>query len=131
MAKPMQTIMTDLNRLTKDTRLYPRGRMLASLLKVAFNPKIEKRYRDLAEAVIIATFVRKGGIDISEDLPTNIAEKAPHTKIETEAASNMKNMLAHMISGGVLNVGEPNGTAEPAATSDSATEHQDTGSSGS
>ena len=115
MAKPMQTIMADLNRLTKDSRLYPRGRMLASLLKVVFNPKIEKRFRDIAEAVVIATFIRKGGIDISEDLPINLSEKAPHTKIETEAASNMRKILAQM-SGGTFNGAKSDERTDAAST---------------
>jgi hypothetical protein len=99
MPKPMQTVMADLNKLTKDTRLYPRGRFLATLLKIALNPKMDKRARDLAEAIIVHTFIRKGGIDISEDLQLSLAEKAPRTVIETEAASSIKGLLDRMISG--------------------------------
>jgi hypothetical protein len=113
MAKPMQTVMANLNSLTKDTRLYPRGRFLATLLKIALNPKMDKRARDLAEAVILHTFIRKGGIDISEDLPTNLADKAPHTRLELEASSSMKDLLKDLISGG------GNGQADSGSTTGS------------
>lgn len=112
----MQTVMADLNRLTKDTRLVPRGRILATLLKVFFNPSIDERYRKMAEMILYANFVSRGGIDLPDDTSSALSEKAPRTNIEQDAASGLKNLLSYMVSGGRNERGNTGNTDSTDAT---------------
>lgn len=93
--------VADMNKILKDVRLYPKGRMLAALLKAVVSPSTSDANRLLFRAVLIAQFVRNGSIDISDDSLLALAEKAPRTKLEEDTASLTKNWLKEALSGGV------------------------------
>lgn len=101
--KPMKTLIAQMNAISRDVRLNPKGRILCALLGSWASDKVDEEERRLLKALIVAQYIAKGGIEFSDDAlglaPGGLAEPANGTKIERESAATVDEMLSYFMEG--------------------------------
>lgn len=101
-AKEMRKLISYLQLIGKDSRLYPKGRLLVALLYAAYSTTTPAEDQRFLKALIAAQFIRKGSVDFTDDFGLasgGMAPKAPHTKLEESFADNIDQMLTQMLKG--------------------------------